>query len=40
MDKIRICGGNTLKGEIKISGAKNSALPLIAATLLNDQPLF
>lgn len=37
MDRIRICGGKTLKGEIEISGAKNSALPLIAATLLADQ---
>ena len=37
MDRIRICGGKTLKGEIEISGAKNSALPLIAATLLTDQ---
>lgn len=37
MDRIRICGGNALKGEIKISGAKNAALPLIAATLLTDQ---
>ncbi len=34
MDKIRIVGGNPLKGEIPISGAKNAALPLIAAGLL------
>ncbi len=34
MDKIRIVGGNPLKGEIPISGAKNAALPLICAGLL------
>lgn len=34
MDKIIIEGGRQLHGEIKISGAKNAALPLIAATLL------
>jgi UDP-N-acetylglucosamine 1-carboxyvinyltransferase len=34
VDKIIIQGGNTLEGNVKISGAKNAALPLIAATLL------
>lgn len=34
MDTIRICGGRRLEGEIPIHGAKNSALPLLAATLL------
>ena len=34
MDKIVIEGGKPLNGEIKISGAKNAALPLITATLL------
>ena len=34
MDKIRIHGGQTLSGSIKISGSKNSALPILAATLL------
>lgn len=34
MDAIHICGGNPLVGEIPIHGAKNSALPLLAATLL------
>ncbi len=29
MDRIRIRGGNALKGEIRISGAKNAALPLM-----------
>ncbi len=39
MDKIRITGGAPLNGEIEISGAKNAALPLMAASLLTDQPL-
>ncbi len=34
MDKIVIHGGRRLKGEVRISGAKNSALPLLFATLL------
>ena len=34
MENIRIVGGNRLEGEISIHGAKNSALPLLAATLL------
>lgn len=37
MDKIRIIGGNPLKGEIAISGSKNSALPALAACLLTDE---
>jgi len=39
MDKIRIRGGVPLQGEIKISGAKNAALPLMATCLLTDKPL-
>ena len=39
MDKFLIKGGNALSGEIRISGAKNSALPIIAATLLADAPV-
>jgi UDP-N-acetylglucosamine 1-carboxyvinyltransferase len=39
MDRIRIGGGRRLKGEIPISGAKNAALPLMAACLLSEQPL-
>ncbi|HEY4266393.1 MAG TPA: UDP-N-acetylglucosamine 1-carboxyvinyltransferase [Micropepsaceae bacterium] len=39
MDRIRITGGRRLKGEIPISGAKNAALPLMAACLLSEQPL-
>ena len=34
MDKLRITGGRTLKGEIDISGAKNAALPILCAGLL------
>jgi len=37
MDKIIIDGGIPLKGAIQISGAKNAALPILAATLLTDQ---
>ena len=38
MDKIKIKGGNPLFGKIYISGAKNTALPIICATLLSDEP--
>lgn len=40
MDKIRIIGGIPLRGEIKISGAKNAALPLLTTCLLTDKPLI
>jgi UDP-N-acetylglucosamine 1-carboxyvinyltransferase len=36
MDAIRIRGGATLKGTVRISGAKNAALPILCATLLSD----
>ena len=39
MDKLLISGGVTLNGEIRISGSKNSALPILAATLLADEPV-
>ncbi|MDR0724268.1 MAG: UDP-N-acetylglucosamine 1-carboxyvinyltransferase, partial [Endomicrobium sp.] len=39
MDKILIHGGNQLKGEVKISGSKNSALPILFASLLTDEPV-
>ncbi|MFI5297548.1 MAG: UDP-N-acetylglucosamine 1-carboxyvinyltransferase [Polyangiales bacterium] len=38
MDAIRIRGGRTLKGTVKVSGAKNAALPILSATLLADGP--
>lgn len=39
MDRIRIVGGIPLKGKVKISGAKNAALPLMAASLLSKDEL-
>jgi UDP-N-acetylglucosamine 1-carboxyvinyltransferase len=40
MDRIRLVGGNELRGEIPISGAKNAALPLMIASLLTEEPLI
>jgi UDP-N-acetylglucosamine 1-carboxyvinyltransferase len=39
MDRLLIEGGARLDGEVRISGAKNSALPILAATLLSDGPV-
>jgi UDP-N-acetylglucosamine 1-carboxyvinyltransferase len=39
MDKLLISGGARLDGEIRISGSKNSALPILAATLLCSEPV-
>ncbi|MFI4853850.1 MAG: UDP-N-acetylglucosamine 1-carboxyvinyltransferase [Phycisphaerales bacterium JB065] len=39
MDAFVIKGGNTLSGSIEINGSKNACLPLMAATLLSDQPI-
>ena len=39
MDKLRMVGGSPLKGEIKIAGAKNAALPILCACLLTDEPI-
>jgi len=39
MDKLIIQGGIPLEGEIRISGAKNAALPILAATLLAEGPM-
>ena len=39
MDKLIIKGGGPLSGEIRISGSKNSALPILAATILADSPI-
>jgi len=39
MDKLRIAGGRPLHGSIAVSGAKNAALPILAAGLLTDEPL-
>lgn len=39
MDKLLVRGGRRLSGELRISGAKNSALPILAATLLSAEPV-
>lgn len=39
MDKFLIRGGNVLNGTVKISGAKNAALPLLAAMILAETPI-
>ncbi|MCY4592689.1 MAG: UDP-N-acetylglucosamine 1-carboxyvinyltransferase [Alphaproteobacteria bacterium] len=39
MDRIRIRGGNRLVGTIPVSGAKNAALPIMAASLLTSEPV-
>jgi UDP-N-acetylglucosamine 1-carboxyvinyltransferase len=39
VDRLRIAGGRPLAGEVRISGAKNAALPIMAAALLTEQPL-
>lgn len=39
MDKLLITGGKQLTGELTVSGAKNAALPILAATLLSDTPV-
>ncbi len=38
MDKILVHGGRRLSGSIKVSGSKNSSLPILAATLLTREP--
>jgi UDP-N-acetylglucosamine 1-carboxyvinyltransferase len=39
MDALLIHGGNPLAGEVRISGAKNAALPILTASLLSAEPL-
>ena len=39
MDKLIINGGARLSGDVRISGAKNAALPILAATLLSETPI-
>ncbi|HUQ75320.1 MAG TPA: UDP-N-acetylglucosamine 1-carboxyvinyltransferase [Burkholderiales bacterium] len=39
MDKLRIRGGRPLEGEVRVSGAKNAALPIMCAALLTAEPL-
>jgi UDP-N-acetylglucosamine 1-carboxyvinyltransferase len=40
MEKLQITGGQTLEGEIRISGAKNAALPILAGALLTEKPVI
>ena len=40
MDKFRINGGRPLAGRVSVSGAKNSALPCMAAALLTSEPVI
>ncbi len=40
MDKLLIVGGHPLHGEIRISGSKNAALPILASTLLTETPML
>ena len=37
MDKIQISGQNKIEGKIKVSGSKNSCLPILAASLLSEK---
>jgi UDP-N-acetylglucosamine 1-carboxyvinyltransferase len=39
VDKLRITGGRPLEGEVRVSGAKNAALPIMCAALLSSKPL-
>ena len=39
MDKLLITGGRPLEGEVRVSGAKNAALPILFAALLTEKPL-
>jgi len=40
MQKLEVFGANKLKGQINISGSKNSSLPILAATLLSDKKVY
>ena len=40
MDKLIITGGNPLTGEVRVSGAKNAVLPILAGTLLTREPVI
>ncbi len=40
MDKLIIKGGTTLSGDVRVAGAKNAALPILAATLLANTPMM
>jgi len=40
LDKLAIIGGSTIEGSVVISGSKNATLPILAATLLTDEPVY
>lgn len=40
MDKLIVHGGYTLRGHVNISGSKNASLPILAASLLTDEPVI
>ena len=40
MDKLLISGGRSLEGSLRASGAKNSALPILASSILSNSALF
>ncbi len=40
MEQYAICGGNPLVGEVEIGGAKNAALPILAASLMTDETVL
>ena len=39
MDKLEVFGEKRLKGNVSISGSKNAALPILAATILSDKKI-
>ena len=39
MEKLVVHGGFTLRGAVNISGSKNASLPILAASLLTDEPV-
>ena len=40
MDKLEVIGGNRLEGKVNISGSKNAALPILAATILTNRKII
>ena len=40
MDRLEVFGGNKLKGKVNISGSKNAALPILAATILSNKKII
>ena len=40
MQKLEVFGAKKLKGQIRISGSKNSSLPILAATLLSNKKIY